>query len=389
MTVYRVQVNAEVDVAATLAKAKKVADRVAKKGLAGGFKVTVETETVETDTPYGIKTETKKFLVFDGEPAKFNGYTFVAKVEFENDLPVVTGSPYYEGPSVDRDALVDGKCDECGKKVYRKFYVVVEDEAGNRLQVGSTCVKDFLGINVTASFFNTENPFDGFGGVGTVSQASVSAVLKAAAAVIKKSGFVKSGEDGATKNEVAALLGFASGKEVEEALKTYGFPTEEDAEVAAQAFKFGKALTDSGVASDWAWNVAAVLNVEDPDKAFVGLNRFGLLVSVVGVWFKNQAEKATEEAADGALKQEVFAEKGAKIEVKGATVTNIVGFNTVYGFSEIVFFVADGFQFKWFTSARPEGLTSGKTVDFKATVKGKDEYKGQVSTAVLRVKVTA
>ena len=371
------------DLPRTLSKAKTLSARAVKKGLSGGFTISTRSELTVPDR-YGVLT-LKTFLVVEGESPCFEGWTFVAKVEYVNGEPVVTGSPYYEGPQVDRSTLRADACDYCGINTRRTKTVVVENEDGERKQVGTTCLKDFLGSDFSVSW--VADPFKAFedapGSGGGARLMPVDCVLTLAACVIRQAGFVpaSSFDPPSTRSQVALLLGLGTRKAVLAAEDKYGDATDADKATAAEALDFGQAMTGG---SDYVLNLQAVLKEPVFDEKYTGL-----VVSLVGVYLRSKGEAAQRKAEAVAVTEALYAEPKTKVEFEQATVGRIVGFETQWGYSEVIIFVADGYRFKWMTSAAPEFLEEGMTVSLKGTVKGLDEYQGQVSTQLLRCKVVA
>ena len=90
------------------------------------------------------------FCVLDGKAPKLDGWSFVAALDHDTAggaLPIIKRSPRDEAQGVDLDSYrrAENVCDHCGYKRDRlKTYIVVHDD-GRTMQVGSTCIKDFLG----------------------------------------------------------------------------------------------------------------------------------------------------------------------------------------------------------------------------------------------------
>ncbi len=285
MTTHRYEIDGTINVAATIAKAQKIAAKATKKGLIGGY--TITTETVTSQVAFGH--EVKTYLIIEGEPAKYQGWSFVAKVEFINGEPVVTGSRWYSGSQVDRSTLRKNWCDECGKAIARSKVIIVEDEAGQRKQVGTACVKDFLGADVSPTWYDTRDPFSAeFGGYsGGVRVFEVAEVTAAAATIVRQAGFTSrqaAGYDGvATAQIVTTFIGGSPRIEEQIAVqKRFGQITDADRSVAQAAIEWVRGVSDG---SDWALNAQAVLTGEFIERQWIGL-----VVSVVGVYARQQAE---------------------------------------------------------------------------------------------------
>lgn len=381
MTTTRYAIGPEFNLKRVIQKAEQLAARATKKGLSGGYTVTTETE-IRTNVETGAQTEIT-FVVIEGEPVKYDGWEFVALVEEDNGQPVVTGSPRYEGKQVDRSALKPGYCAYCKKSRKRSKTIVVEDESGTRKQVGTSCVKDFLGQEVSGSWFSAEDEFkelEGFAGSGGVALYNLEQTLIAAATVIRQAGFVSAKITWKTTSaqSTALLLGQGSLKAVAAAKDEFGDATDEDRDTAKRAIGFGQTIAGE---SDYAQNVRAVFA-----SGWFNYKRFGLVVSVVGVLTKAEAKDREESAlAKVEITEAVYGQAGEKVKLGNATVTNIISFESQYGFGRVIVLVGQGYRFKWTTSS-PVAVEEGKAVSFTATIKGEDEWQGKISTTLLRVK---
>jgi hypothetical protein len=377
-----IKIDPTLNVHTTLAKAQRLADKAAKKGLAGGYTVTTETrlETNADGSVYEVN-----YLVIDGEPAKFNGWTFVALVEWVGDNPVVTGSPTYDGQPVDRDALVKGACDHCGYNRSRKAVVIVENEAGERKQVGKQCVKDYLGNALAVSWFSTKDvfeEFDGYTGYGTKFE-WVPQVLAAAASVVRQRGWVSKAN--ASENDKTSTAEFVRlflrGSEPSNyyELQDYralhaGWDETVDVPAGRAALEYGRALEAN---SEWASNLKAVIAEDYFDPKY-----FNLVVSLAGVHanaLRKQAEEQAEDIADAP-----YGQVGDKVTLTLNTVS-CHAFYTQFGTSFANVFTGEGYRFKWLTSARD--FDKGETVTLKGTIKKHEEYKGKTYTVLTRCKV--
>lgn len=382
MTTRRIKIDPTLNVSMTLAKADKIAARATKKGLSGGYSVAIETETVET--PEG-RAEVR-YLVIDGEPAKFNGYTFVALVEWIGENAVITGSPYYEGEVVDRDTLVKGACDHCGTVRARKSVIVVENEAGERTQVGKSCVKDYLGNSIALSWFKTGDPFeefDGYTGIGTPLH-NTDEILTIAASIVRQRGWVsKTNAEMIGKVSTASVVEFVLGprpSRAEEAREWEALRKDIDSAIdgaaAEAAREYGKTMPAT---SEYAQNLQAVI-AED----YFDPKHLGLVVSLAGVHAR-ALQKAAEEAAAPVV-EEPFGSVGDRVTIELKVVSS-TAFDTDYGITFANTFTGEGHRFKWLTGAR--GFVEGETVTLKGTIKKYDEWNDKVFTVLTRCKEVA
>jgi hypothetical protein len=396
MTSIRYEISPHLDVNAVEEKAQKIAARAAAKGLSGGYVVSIESEQSEgTDPLTGLpKTIVRDFLVIEGEPVRIDGWTFVALVEYVNGDPVVTGSPYYEGEQVDRTALRPNWCDHCQTERFRTHYIVVEDEAGIRKSVGSSCVKDFLGHELTLSFF--KDPFAEFeeslsGSGGGRSYDRIDSVLAYAACVIRQAGFVKSdsGSD-STKSHVSDLLGWYGAKAHKAAVEQFDYPTSEDEAVAREALASSQAMIGT---SDYVLNLQAVLKGEYLDP-----KHLGLVVSAVAVYLRAE-EKERERKAAPQIIEAPFASEKDKVTVVVTVTAEAQVYNAyksgyygdVYD-TRWTFVTVDEphYRLSWKTGS-VVNFAVGDTIELKGTVKDanpwtSDQGRTYVTTRLLRCK---
>jgi len=373
-----IKIDPALNVSATLAKAEKIAARAAKKGLSGGYTVAIETDTV--DTPEG-RAEVR-YLVIDGEPAKFNGYTFVALVEWIGDNSVVTGSPYYEGEPVDRDTLVKGACDHCGTVRARKSVIVVENEAGERQQVGKSCVKDYLGNSLALSWFKTGDPFDefdGYTGIGTPLH-NTRETLAIAYSVIRQRGFVskaKALEEQRTPTAELVELSMNGRPSNKRDRVLYdelwaGWDAHVDRFNAVRIHEFADELDSS---SEWAANVKAVVA-----QTYFNPKHLALVVSLAGVY----VQKVNRDAQEVNAVDEEFGQIGERVTLD-LTVQSSTAFDSHYGITFANTFLSeDGHRFKWLTGTR--SFDEGETVTLTGTIKKYDEWNDKVFTVLTRCK---
>jgi len=78
-----------------------------------------------------------------GETPKYAGWSFLATICHTSDGNVVRAIPGYEVPGSYRDG--SPCCDHCKQNRQRRDTYIVRNEQGDTKQVGSSCMKDFLG----------------------------------------------------------------------------------------------------------------------------------------------------------------------------------------------------------------------------------------------------
>ena len=360
----------EVNADKTLIRAQKIAQRGQKQGLSGGFKVSIQERVEEIK---GVEFQ-YQVLVIEGEPLKYQGWEFVGVAEFIEEQIILHGIS--EEISIQASDVKKGYCDHCHKVRNRGKVIFVKSEEGKLSQVGSSCVKDFLGWNFYASALVTEQDFeDEFGGwSGGISAISTEAIIAHAIKAVQKLGYVKASEGVSTKDLVWGVLKNIHQYNEIWAKEEIGEAGEAEYEKARQLIEWGKNFEGD---SSYAQNVRSVCQL-----GFQKDSTVGIAVSIVKVE-ANEREKAIVEKVE--FKKEQFAETGSKVEVE-VTVAGSNTFETQYGWTTLFTFVnEDGYQFKWFSSSGGN-VEIGAKVKIKGTVKGSDEYKDVFSTVLTRCK---
>lgn len=98
------------------------------------------------DPLHGTHPETVWTIKVWGETPMFAGYTLVAVVDDLNEaMRQVRGVPGHEATLPDSLWTTDSHCDHCGHNRQRNTVIVLSDENGELVQIGTSCVKDFLG----------------------------------------------------------------------------------------------------------------------------------------------------------------------------------------------------------------------------------------------------
>lgn len=122
---------------------EKANRKLEKAGIPERFTWTVE--EVMTPTEERLKTghvflTPQVRIVVDSPAIGHEGYTFLAAIE-----KAESGFVVKEAKGAQVDAPESLKCDQCGRNVERLKTYVVQDTTGKRLQLGSECVKTYLG----------------------------------------------------------------------------------------------------------------------------------------------------------------------------------------------------------------------------------------------------
>jgi hypothetical protein len=385
--------------AATESKIDKINARAAKRGLGG--RITLESKTVEvtsTDEFTGFSTTRTMYdVTLGGTAPAYNGWSFIGTLDWDPSAGlIVSGVP--GAHQIDRAPLREGWCDHCRTtRTRRVTYVVRDDSNGQQLQVGRSCIKDFIGWSGTVSFPDLPGQDDEEGGgwFGPRGEAEFTpaTVVAYAWATIKIHGFVRTSEywSEPTRNRVDEALypnvRNAKSREYAEAMR----PLAEEAAGRAQEILAFIKSDDFAGSSDYVTNLKALAA-----GAMCSRRYFGLMVSAPQAHARHLEQTLIRErqARDGADSQWLGTAPDKANGIKGerltleVTVAGITYLQGNFGTTTIYTLVdADRNRLKWFASADALGETEGARFVIKGTVKAHDEYKGTKSTVLTRCAV--
>lgn len=375
------------ELAATQLKIGKINDRAAKRGWTGRLVVDAQYTEVTDENEAGIEV-TKVFYMtkITGEAPKYNGWEFLAVLDWHSaggEL-ITRVSPGVEltGP-IDRSNLRPGACDHCDTVRDRKDIYLVRNAEGQTKQVGSTCIKDFLGWSALPCFISTDDAepeFEGMGGGSRWIDYDVETVLTVAWALIKRDGFRPASFDSSTKQDVLTVLDPRTSKERKFA---------QDARALVADAKAQAAQIRAYVLDELAGDSEYVVNLKTALRAnYVSYRAFGLVVSAPQAWARAVERDLTRRAEREQVTNEWIGAAKDKVELT-VVVKSIRPIESYYGVTYL-YTMADaaGHVIKWFSSSKALGDdVTGEQVRIKGTVKELTEYQGTKQTVLTRCKV--
>jgi hypothetical protein len=331
-------------------------------------------------------------ISYGGESPRLNGWKLVAVLSpFEGSVlietvPGETVDPIYRNadPSF---------CMHCKLKRLRSETFVLEHEDGSDIQVGRSCLKDFLGHPSPESIITwgellagLEADTDYWAGVGMGSGERVyplDEVLVFVAQEVRNNGWVSRGKArdmyGVTATADAVMETMEKSRQT--AIKEQRIEDHEIAErvlLAAQEQLCGREDLN-----DYEHNLSVLVCRERP---IVTRRTWGIGCSVIA-WYQNQQERLREKSrtADSVWIGEV----GDKVEVK-VHVDDIRYIDSIYGTTCLFTFTQHdtGNVIKWFGSGKAASeMEAGKTYTIKGTIKKLDTWHDVHQTVLTRVKV--
>lgn len=369
---------------ATVVKVNQANARAAKKGLAG--RLTIEGTPVlvsVTDENTGLtRTWEEIQVVFGGEAPKFGGWTFVATLDWDiNAGLIVRTAPGIE--SIDRTGLTEGTCDHCKADRRRNETYLLVHEDGRQVQVGSTCIKDFLGLQVGVAWLDSTGFTAEFGSGSWAISHGTEYVLALAWALIKLDGYKpSSGYGSTTKGDVFSVLypPLVITQEYRDWTARVRVLAAEAAERAAEVRAFILSDAFSGT-SEYVRNLKAIAAADS-----VSDKNIGYLVSAPQAWARHLERTLVREVKAAEAPSEWVGQPGDKVTVT-ATIRTVRFING--RFPTVLYTLRDdaGHIYTWFASSEALGDKTEETVTIKATIKGHDEFRGIKQTVLTRAKL--
>lgn len=385
---------------------KKLGKKAGKLGVAPPTYKVISTEVKDisdTDVPSLVEYSTVE-IAYE-VIRKVGDWTFLAKIE---SADMVDGVPRNKvsGFNLSEDhakrfITVPMCCEHCGINRKRNATYMVQDCNDKTLQVGSSCLQDFLGVDPAAAVNGIEygSIISEIGedeerwGCGASAPRVFPLVDVAAAALslISKNGFVSAadaeyGNAVKTGNDMLTLLLKSNPR-----LSDWYAKMEPTAENRAAAQVIVDRLTNR-ILPDYKANPAALDSFSF--KLGIILNRqvadykdFQLFAASVN----REAGMIAKASVKNTVKNEWLpgATEGGKIAVK-ATISMVKEVFSTFGTSLLVKFVSvDGFPLTTFYSGNACEFNPGATVLLKGTVKRLEDGKFGKQTMLTRVKVEA
>lgn len=363
---------------------------------------------------------TRAPLTLTGETPRLNGWRFIATLQHLDGENIVRCLPNEEIPPSYRTR--GSMCDHCRANRRRNDTYILRHEDGRLMQVGSSCIRDFLGgddaamiaakaeiLALAASVAGDEGD-ESFGGSGPL-ETLIAEYLPVVAWCVRVEGWKSrtvAREQGgeATANRAWTLLTDAKAR-----LKAQCEPTAEDIATAASAEAWAESLTDEAVnssKSDYLHNLRATART-----GLVSFRTAGIVASTVTAYQRHigqeraKVERAARPSLDihvGTIGAKVTFGLPPKTGKKGQPLKNsptvlssepltldfVAGYEGAYGYVSILKFkTSEGASLVW-KSTGDSGIGRadvGKQFTLSGTIKSHDTYKGEKQTALTRCDV--
>lgn len=305
---------------------------------------------------------------------KLNGWDFVARIDHANEVGNIVRTTGLQAlPEMYRDR--GPVCDHCGhKRMRRDTFVVFHEEQGFK-QVGSSCLKDFLGhgdadrIAKLAEMYANIHSFmrgsyDGEHVLADHRWIGIDQYLAQVAEEVLTRGFVskkQSYETGQLSTAERALTGYYRHDSV----------SAEARDLAAKALTWAQELDEADEPlNDYlhnAWVIANAVAIEARST--------GIAASIVGVYYRNNKPAPLPSSHVGNIGDKVT----MQLEILE---TRLLDSGTTLNIMRDL----QGNNIKWFSSNQGFAKKRGQTIKVQGTVKAHNAFRGVAETLLTRCK---
>lgn len=377
----------------SVAKANK---RLEKAGVEERFSYTIEHYMDKMQNRLnGLDIMEPRVKMTINTPAvKFDGYTFLAAVEKIEAGFVVKTATGFELNGFTPDNL---KCDACGKAINRQKTYLVEDSEGKMIQVGSSCIKNYFGVEPKGLWSLTFDPLaratdsDSWGSpIGFTDAALPTEAVMAYALAISNGG-----ENFVSGSTAYNYGGLSTADRVRDAIS--GTDSKYRAEVQVEAEKYTKEAKDlveklkkTDQSSDYGRNLSVISTGE-----YTRWKDMNILVSGLSAIAREKREAAKKEHAAkwGVAKSGFMAPiktplKGRKLRVYQVQHSSQDDPYSYYGgevsTTKVVLRDEDNHEVIWWAKRHVDVEPDQEVTLTKGTVKKHGSYRGVDQTTIWR-----
>jgi len=327
----------------------------------------------------------------EGESPCLEGWRLIAVIEKQaNGENLVRTVPGRIAPKSYR--TTDTSCDHCNTKRYRKEVFVLEHEDGTTVQVGRSCIKDFLGhpdaallaaraeYPLLANELAKEAVFErSYGGTPCV---DISEFLGMVAICIRRFGWVsraKAEEECrvATANLAWELIVMRDDRRVRDFIASYKVLAEErDTTLAADALVWGRSL--DGL-SDYLYNLGVVCRQDYVDSKVIGF-----VASLIPSYQRENERREANKRKAATRKHVGTVGKREEFDV---TVKRLRYFDSAWGVRTMCLFEDKNGNFLMWWASKELDISEGDTLKVKGTVTEHVYYNEIPQTTIKRCKI--
>lgn len=339
-------------------------------------------------------------LVVSGDPPIVGDHEFLAHIELTPNGNIIDANPEASQTVDTRYRQSTGHCDHCRTERRRRdVYIVLERATGEQLQIGRTCLRDFMGIDDPRriaqrfAFYRaiSECEDDGWGYGGGYSWCqSLEALLELSSVATRLFGWCSKvqamDDETLTPTVHYVMLGLMRRRDVQDIetwQKIQDSLTDEDRDAAQRCMAWVR--DELAGDSDYEHNLKMVF----ADDLLYNEKRVGLVVSAISAHARAEERdlRRTAERSERAKSGWVGDEGERLREISVVQESSRVIGGSQWGETVLIKFRDEaGNVYCWFTGSG-SGLHQGEQAVIDGTVKKHNEYNGAKETQLTRVRV--
>jgi hypothetical protein len=339
-----------------------------------------------------------------GTTPKIEGWEFLATLEHMPGGNIIRKMPTVEGDVPEEYRTVEPWCYHCQTMRPRNDTFLVRHEDGRIVQVGRTCLRDFLGHKDPHAVANwlsqLEEAFErihdevsreSYGRGCGEPLLSLDEVLSHAACMIRNHGWTSSAQVQSDPDGSKVATGTLTRINIDN-MRTrqrswngdplWDTPNEDDTAVAQLTIKYIRdVLSQKTELNDYEHNLKVAFSSD-----WVKSRSIGIVASAIAAMKRHQdrLRERKEGASQAEIKDEFIGVVGGRLTAR-VNVQKIIPISSDFGVSHLhVMCDPDGRLIKWFSTSSV--LEEGKTYDITAKIKKHTEFKGSKETVVNYVK---
>lgn len=372
------------ELADTRIKVDKINARAVRRGFTGRLLLESVPEVVSrTPAPGAPEVRVHGFRVrVTGDAPRYEGWVFLAGVDVVpgSDQVVLRFAPGVDTETVNRAGLDGVRCDHCHTvRGRRHAYLVRHAETGETLQVGATCIKDFLGWSTMPAFLSEDDVVDELERTLTPSGGAAWDVLNVLAyawASVQEHGWSASSSKHPTRYQVEDLLTGRAKRPEFDAIQ----PRMAEAEQLAPTIHRALLEAFADATEGYQANLRAVLSGEA-----VTSRHLGLAVSAIPAYDRLLGQQAVSATREERPASAWLGSTGEKVTITGVVITALTVDGYAYNTTQMLVVIdAAPTIAKIYTSAAwADEISVGDQVTITGTVKAHETWRDEIHQTVL------